>query len=88
MIDWNRIEAADCAVPTDLPTDALVGELSRALADPDPLVRDGAAYTVLSTWIERGVVDRPRRLALGDEMAARFDDPEVQARTFAPSCST
>ncbi|MFJ3788696.1 DUF2785 domain-containing protein [Kitasatospora sp. NPDC090091] len=84
MIDWNRIEAADCAVPTDLPTDALVGELSHALADPDPLVRDGAACTVLATWIERGVVDRPRRLALGDEMAARFGHPEVQARTFAP----
>lgn len=84
MIDWNSIRAADCAVPGDRPMEELVRGLSRALADPDPLIRDGAAYGVLSTWIARGVIDGPRRLALGDEMAARFRDPEVQARTFAP----
>ncbi|MEU1226720.1 DUF2785 domain-containing protein [Streptomyces sp. NPDC005828] len=84
MTDWNSIEAADCTVPTDRDPGELVDELSRALADPDPLIRDGAAYSVLSTWIERGVIDGPRRLALGDEMADRFLDPEIQARTFAP----
>ncbi|MFF2040942.1 DUF2785 domain-containing protein [Kitasatospora sp. NPDC058170] len=84
MIDWSGIEAADCAVPADRPLEELVRGLSRALADPDPLIRDGAAYDVLSTWIDRGVIDAPRRLALGDEMAARLLDREVQARTFAP----
>ncbi|MFD9303336.1 DUF2785 domain-containing protein [Streptomyces sp. NPDC060048] len=84
MIDWNGIEAADCAVPADRPLEELVQGLSLALADPDPLIRDGAAYGVLSTWIAGGVIDTPRRLALGDEMAARFFDGEVQARTFAP----
>ncbi|MEU7070795.1 DUF2785 domain-containing protein [Streptomyces narbonensis] len=85
MTDWNGIEAADYALPADASDlGELTGELSRALADPDPGVRDGAAYSVLATWIERGVIDGPRRLALGDEMAARFDDPEIQARTFAP----
>ncbi|MFG3053499.1 DUF2785 domain-containing protein [Kitasatospora sp. NPDC048239] len=84
MIDWSGIEAADCAIPADRPLEELVQGLSRALADPDPLIRDGAAYEVLSTWIERGVIDAPRRLALGDEMAARFLDREIQARTFAP----
>jgi hypothetical protein len=84
MIDWNRVEAADCAVPADLPMEELVQALSSALADPDPLIRDGAAYSVLSTWIAREVIDAPRRLALGDEMAARFCDREIQARTFAP----
>ncbi|WP_267244107.1 DUF2785 domain-containing protein [Streptomyces sp. PR69] len=84
MIDWTRIEAADCAVPADRTMEELVRELSRALADPDPLIRDGAAYSVLATWIARGVIDAPRRLALGDEMADRFRDPEIQARTFAP----
>lgn len=88
MTDWSRIEADDCAVPTDRPLEELVRELSAALADPDPDVRDGAPYAVLATWIERGVIDEPRRLALGDEMAARFQDPEIQARTFAPSYST
>ncbi|MFD9339692.1 DUF2785 domain-containing protein [Streptomyces sp. NPDC060028] len=84
MIDWNSIEAAACAVPADRPMEELVRGLSHALADPDPLIRDGAAYSVLSTWIDRGVIDEPRRLALGDEMVARFCDREIQARTFAP----
>ncbi|MGR4880147.1 DUF2785 domain-containing protein [Streptomyces sp. LARHCF249] len=84
MIDWNSIEAAGCAVPEDHPVEELVRGLSHALADPDPLIRDGAAYSVLSTWIAGGVIDAPRRLALGDEMAARFLDREIQARTFAP----
>nr|WSX48062.1 DUF2785 domain-containing protein [Streptomyces sp. NBC_00974] len=84
MIDWNSIEAAACAVPSDRPMEELVRGLSQALADPDPLIRDGAAYSVLSTWIGNGVIDAPRRLALGDEMTARFLDGEVQARTFAP----
>lgn len=64
--------------------DDLVRELSRALADPDPLVRDGAPYTVLATWIARGAIETSRRLELGDEMATRFTDPRVEARTFAP----
>ncbi|MFI0977464.1 DUF2785 domain-containing protein [Streptomyces sp. NPDC021093] len=84
MIDWKNIEADDCAVPSDRPMGDLVRELSRALADPDPLVRDGAPYTVLATWIARGTIGTERRLELGDEMATRFTDPRVEARTFAP----
>ncbi|MFJ9458432.1 DUF2785 domain-containing protein [Kitasatospora sp. NPDC101447] len=84
MIDWKSIEAADCAVPAGPPVDDVVDELSRALADPDPLVRDGAPYAVLATWIARGVIGASRRLELGDEMAARFTDPRIEARTFAP----
>ncbi|MFD0266538.1 DUF2785 domain-containing protein [Streptomyces sp. NPDC127106] len=84
MINWPAIEEADYAVPDGHDLEAVVRALSRALADPDPEVRDGAPYGVLSTWIERGVIAAPRRHALGDEMAARFGDPEIQARTFAP----
>ncbi|WP_371095365.1 DUF2785 domain-containing protein [Streptomyces sanglieri] len=84
MTDWKSVEAADCAVPADRPMDDLVLELSRALADPDPQVRDGAPYTVLATWIARGTIAASRRLELGDEMATRFTDPRVEARTFAP----
>ncbi|MBV2156480.1 DUF2785 domain-containing protein [Kitasatospora sp. SUK 42] len=84
MTDWKTIEAADYAVPADRPLEELVRELSRALADPDPLVRDGEPYAVLATWIARGVIDAPRRLELGDEMAERFGDPRIEARTFAP----
>ncbi|MFD5428330.1 DUF2785 domain-containing protein [Streptomyces sp. NPDC127084] len=84
MINWTTIEAADYAIPADHSMEELVRGLSHALADPDPLIRDGAAYQVLDNWIARGVIEAPRRLALGDEMAARFHDREVQARTFAP----
>ncbi|MFE9560167.1 DUF2785 domain-containing protein [Streptomyces sp. NPDC006487] len=84
MMDWKSVEAADCAVPGGGSMDDLVCELSRALADPDPLVRDGAPYTVLAVWIARGVIGRSRRLELGDEMAARFTDRRIQARSFAP----
>ncbi|CAL9526317.1 hypothetical protein SUDANB120_03947 [Streptomyces sp. enrichment culture] len=84
MIDWSAVEAADHAVPAGHDPDRLVAALSRALADPDPEVRDGAPYRVLAAWIRRGAVPADRRLALGDEMAERFAHPEVQARTFAP----
>ncbi|MFG3001066.1 DUF2785 domain-containing protein [Streptomyces sp. NPDC048340] len=84
MIDWKNVEAADHAVPAGHPMEDLVRELSRALADPDPLIRDGAPYSVLETWIARGTIGAPRRLELGDEMAERFADPRVEARTFAP----
>ncbi|MFJ5550161.1 DUF2785 domain-containing protein [Streptomyces sp. NPDC093225] len=84
MIMWQGIADAGYTVPAGHGLDDLVAGLSRALADPDPEVRDGAAYAVLAAWIDRGVIDAPRRRALGDEMAARFGHPEVQARTFAP----
>ncbi|MFF0751830.1 DUF2785 domain-containing protein [Streptomyces sp. NPDC004267] len=84
MNDWKNIEAADCAVPTDRPMDDLVRELSRALADPDPLIRDGAPYSVLATWIARGAIEPSLRLELGDEMAGRLTDARIEARTFAP----
>ncbi|MFF0410879.1 DUF2785 domain-containing protein [Kitasatospora sp. NPDC004745] len=84
MTDWPEIYETDCALPPGRPLDDLVAELAAALGDPDPAVRDGHPYAVLETWIARGVIDRDRRLALGDLMAARLTDPRVQARTFAP----
>ena len=82
MTDWDTIAAADFAVPAgDLA--ALAGELADGLADPDPAVRDGSAYSVLATWISRGVLDAQLGF-LGAAMAARFGDERVQARTFAP----
>jgi hypothetical protein len=80
--DWDQIAAAGFAVPADANLDALAAGLAEAMADPDPRVRDGAAYAALATWIERGVLDRQLNW-LGTAMAARFGDPRVQARTFA-----
>jgi hypothetical protein len=84
MIDWGNVRDDDFAVPAGESLDDLVAELAVALRDPDPEVRDGAPYVVLATWIARDVIDAERRAALGDLMAGRFTDEEVQARTFAP----
>ncbi|WP_218153210.1 MULTISPECIES: hypothetical protein [unclassified Streptomyces] len=81
---WQRVYENDCAVPAGADLPALVDELAGALRDPAPEVRDGYPYMVLRTWIERDVVDGPLRVRLGTVMADRFEDPEVQARAFAP----
>ena len=84
MTDWAQVRSADFAVPSDRPAAELVAELSVMLRSPDPVVRDAQAYSILATWIGRGVLDRDQLEALGDEMVARFGDTEIQARTFAP----
>jgi hypothetical protein len=83
MTAWQQIVESDFRVPPEPSPAVLAAELSLALADPDPAVRDGAAYSVLAAWIGRGVLDA-QLTGLGDEAAARFGHPEVQARTFAP----
>jgi Protein of unknown function (DUF2785) len=82
VTDWQQIADAGFGVPAGADIDALSAELSEALADPDPRLRDGTAYAVLRTWIEGGVLD-DQLASLGDQMAARFSDPRIQARTFA-----
>jgi hypothetical protein len=82
VTDWDQIAAAGFVVPPDADIDALTSDLAEAMADPDPRVRDGAAYAALATWIERGVLDRQLD-RLGATMAARFSDSRIQARTFA-----
>lgn len=81
---WAAVRDGDFAVPTDRPLPELVAELAEMLRSPDPQIRDGLAYFTLANWIDRGVLDTDRMLELGDEMAGRFDDPEIQSRTFAP----
>jgi hypothetical protein len=82
VTDWDQIAAAGFGVPAEADVDTLAADLAKAMADPDPRVRDGNAYAALATWIERGVLDRQLNW-LGTAMAARFDDPRIQARTFA-----
>ncbi len=63
---------------SDLPTSSLVTLLS----SPDPHERDETAYTELARRIAGG--DEDHALArIGDLMATRFSDSEIQARTFA-----
>ena len=46
------------------------------------MLRDEQAYALLARWIPD--LEPAERQGLGDKMAVRFDDPEIQARTFAP----
>ncbi|PBC70724.1 uncharacterized protein DUF2785 [Streptomyces sp. TLI_235] len=64
------------------PEPELVAALSADLRSPDPAVRDEQAYVLLNRWIPRLLPEIRHRL--GDEMAERFTDPAIQARTFAP----
>jgi hypothetical protein len=57
-------------------------ELSAALRSPDPAVRDDRAYTELARLIPE--LTGAQRLRLGDELAGRFTDAEIQSRAFAP----
>lgn len=83
MADWQQIADAGFAVPAGADLDSLAAKLAEALADPDPRIRDGAAYATLAAWIENGTFDA--QLAwLGGQMAARLSDPRIQARSFAP----
>ncbi|MFJ5923728.1 DUF2785 domain-containing protein [Kitasatospora sp. NPDC092948] len=75
MIDWT-------ALPDRDPSDAELAAVAEALRSPDPVERDERAYSRLADWVPG--LPEERRLALGDAMAARFEDPEIQARTFAP----
>ncbi|MEU8227523.1 DUF2785 domain-containing protein [Kribbella sp. NPDC048915] len=84
MTDWAQVRDTDFAVPEGRPLGELVAELSGMLRSPDPVVRDRHAYSVLATWIRRGLLSADELRALGDAMLRRFDDPEIQARTFAP----
>jgi Protein of unknown function (DUF2785) len=82
MTDWRAVIDNDLRLPDGLSLADAVGELSDALRSPDPELRDRLAYTVLARLVPR--LDGELRGALGDAMAARFQDPEIQARTFAP----
>lgn len=82
MTDWQEIIDADYALPDDRPLADLVAELSVTLRSPDPVLRDDHAYQVLARWIP--MLEPEDRDKLGDELASRFADPEIQARTFAP----
>jgi len=82
MTDWQQVVDGGFQVPAGGVTPGLIAELSEALRSPDPVLRDSQACMVLIHWIPS--LDSGQRHRLGDEMAARFTDPEIQARTFAP----
>ena len=82
VTDWRAVIDDGGLRPDEDSRADVLAELSEALRSPDPVLRDEQAYTLLVGWIPD--LRPAERRALGDQMAARFGDPEIQARTFAP----
>lgn len=87
MTHWTpQVEQAvleqDFAVPEGADLAGLVDDLWVWLGSADPRERDEVAYSVLATWIERGLLD-DRLRALGERAAGDLSAPEIQRRTFA-----
>jgi hypothetical protein len=82
MTDWRDVIESNGSLPEGTSPEDAVAELSELLRSPDPATRDEVAYVALARLIP--LLEPPLRRRLGDLMAARFDDREVQARTFAP----
>lgn len=64
--------------------DALLARLLDDVASPDPRVRDERALPALCTAIKAGQLNPAQVARTGAALVARFEHPQVQARTFAP----
>jgi hypothetical protein len=82
VTDWRKLIDDGGALPDGPSRAALLAEVCEALRSPDPVVRDEQAFSLLADWIPG--LDSAERHGLGDAMTRRFEDPEIQARTFAP----
>jgi hypothetical protein len=82
MTGWREVIQGKGVLPAGVAPEEAVAELSEMLRSRDPVTRDEVAYVALSYLIPR--LEPPLRRRLGNAMARRFDDPEVQVRTFAP----
>jgi Protein of unknown function (DUF2785) len=82
VTDWRKVIDNGGLLPDEDSRANVLAELSEALRSPDPVLRDEQAYTLVVSWIP-GLHPAERR-ALGDQMATRFNDPRIQAPTFAP----
>ena len=82
-LDWAAIAAEGYRYPDGVTATYLAGELTEQLTSRDPRVRDIQAYSTAAVWIRDGRFDAVLE-QVGDDAAARFGHPEVQARTFAP----
>lgn len=82
MTTWQQFIDGGGALPDGPSRADILADVCEALRSRDPVVRDEQAYILLAGWIP--ALNPAERHALGNAMARRFDDPEIQARTFAP----
>ncbi|HZE65150.1 MAG TPA: DUF2785 domain-containing protein [Sporichthyaceae bacterium] len=71
MAFWDRVVAADHALPADRRPADLAVELVELLGATDPHLRDDLGLGVLSTWVSRGVYD-DLLPGLGDGLSDRL----------------
>ena len=81
MTNWRAVIEGRDVLPAGASAEDAVAELSELLRSPDPATRDDVAYVALSRLIPH--LEPDLRRGLGDAMAARLTDPQVQTRTFA-----
>ena len=55
---WQEIVNSKYQIPIDNSPQSLLPELLEMLASPDPELRDGFAYPILATWIQKGVFSK------------------------------
>ncbi|MCW2748857.1 MAG: hypothetical protein JWP10_1999 [Nocardioidaceae bacterium] len=65
---WQEVMQSGMNLPSDLTLDDATVELVIMLGDPNPRIREDVAYTVLTSWINRGDYDR-LLAGLGDGIA-------------------
>jgi hypothetical protein len=85
---WRAIAKNKFAVPDGESADSLAQELSRALASPNPELRDDLAYSILHRWIVTpGTLTQPTLEALTDEWRANLETAAtVIHRSFSALC--
>lgn len=82
MTTWQKILHNGGVLPDGPLRADILAEVCEAIRSRDPVVRDEQAFRLLTGWTP--ALEPAERHALGNLMTQRFDDPEIQARTFAP----
>lgn len=80
------LAAADFELAGDAERQRRALDLAACLGDPDPAIRDGVAFTGLSTWLRAGALDEATRLALAERLLPEVETAEDAAgfrRPFA-----
>jgi hypothetical protein len=73
---WTDVKSKDYAVPAGADAEALVPELERWLASPDPVRRDELALEVLAAWIvDKKLLPPPALSALASRRIAALAGP-------------
>ncbi len=87
---WQEIVNNKYQISSDPTPQVLLPELLEMLASPDPELRDGVAYPILATWIQRGAFSSQELRSLVGTLEQRlemglgeFESDTVFARSFA-----